>query len=86
MPRQSKATAKTPKPKLNELVLEKGSSGTKLFGGHIYEEYNQRLAGLRAYEIYDEMRKSDAQINATLSAMELPIRATMWYVEAGDTE
>lgn len=32
------------------------------------------------------MRKSDAQIFATLLAMELPIRSTLWTVEPGETE
>lgn len=32
------------------------------------------------------MRKSDAQIFATLLAMELPIRSTLWYIEPGETE
>lgn len=32
------------------------------------------------------MRKSDAQVFATLLAMELPIRATKWSVQAADNE
>lgn len=31
------------------------------------------------------MRSSDATINATLLALELPIRATKWYFEPGKT-
>lgn len=81
----------SPKPKntsgkiMNELGMEKGSSGTKLFGGMIYEEYNPKLAGLRGLTVYEEMRRSDAQVFATLLACELPIRSTLWYVEAGET-
>ncbi len=30
---------------------------------------------------FDEMRRTDAQINAVLMAMELPIRSTRWYIE-----
>lgn len=70
---------------MNELGLERGSSGTKLFGGMIYEEYNSKLMGQRGLQIYEEMRRSDAQVQATLLAMELPIRSTLWYVEAGET-
>lgn len=70
----------------NDLSIEKGSSGTKLFGGRIYEEYNPKLSGQRAYDVYDEMRRSDAQVFATLNAMELPIRSTLWYVKCGETE
>lgn len=32
------------------------------------------------------MRKSDAQVFATLLAMELPIRSTLWNIEPGQTE
>jgi len=70
---------------LNELSFEKWSSGTKLFWGQIYEEYNANLSGQRGLEIYEQMRRSDAQVYATLTAMELPIRSTLWYVEAGAT-
>lgn len=31
------------------------------------------------------MRRSDAQVYATLTAMELPIRSTLWYIDAGET-
>lgn len=67
---------------MNELGIERGSSGTKLFGGMIYEEYNSKLMGQRGLQIYEEMRRSDAQVQATLLAMELPIRSTLWYIEA----
>lgn len=62
-----------------------GASGTKIFGGKIYEEYNPKLQGLKGLETFEEMRRSDAQINACLLAIELPIRSTLWYIEPGST-
>ena len=32
-------------------------------------------------DIYEKMRKSDATVNATLLACEMPIRSTRWYIE-----
>ncbi|MFA9262982.1 MAG: hypothetical protein ACEQSB_06590 [Undibacterium sp.] len=68
-----------------DMMKALGASGTKIFGGQIYEEYNPKLAGLKGLEVYDEMRKSDAQVNACLLAIELPIRSTLWSIEAGCT-
>jgi len=68
------------------LVNELWASGTKIFGGWIMEEYNPELTGWTGLKKYDEMRKSDAQIFATLLAMELPIRSTLWSIEPGETE
>ena len=61
------------------------SSGTKIFWGMIYEEYNHKLAGQNGLTVYDEMRKSDAQVHASLLAIELPIRSTIWSIESGCT-
>lgn len=69
-----------------DLLNEAGASGTKIFWGFINEEYNPDLSGNNGLKKYDEMRKSDAQIFATLLAMELPIRSTLWTVEPGETE
>lgn len=35
---------------------------------------------------YDQMRKSDAQVFATILACELPIRSTKWFVDAARDE
>lgn len=89
MPKEKKnasapETAKTENAALG-VNSEIGASGTKLFGGNIYEEYNPKLSGTAGLAKYDEMRKSDAQVQATLLAMELPIRGTHWFVEPGET-
>ena len=36
-------------------------------------------------EIYDKMRRSDAQVSAVLLAMELPIRNAYWDIEPAKT-
>lgn len=62
-----------------------------MIAGYLSEEPNRKLAGQAGARIFDEMRRTDAQVNASLLAMELPIRATKWYVEPafnddGETE
>lgn len=65
---------------------EMGSTGTPIMYGYISEEINPKLRGVHWSKVYDEMRKTDAQVNASLLAMELPIRATKWYVEPAKNE
>lgn len=78
--------AKEIKTTNNELLNEYGASWTKILWGFIQEEYNSDLTGIAKFKKYDEMRKSDAQIFATLLAMELPIRSTLWTIQPGTTE
>lgn len=68
-----------------DMMKSVGATGTKIFGGQIYEEYNPKLAGLKGLEVYEEMRRSDAQVNACLLAFELPIRSTLWSIDPGAT-
>jgi len=59
-----------------------GLPGTPIFGGFLkdFGEYNSQLEGLPAIRTYEKMRRSDAQVAATLLACELPIRAAHWDV------
>src|SRR5579863_7327880 len=61
-----------------------GLSGTPIFSGFLQDfgEYNGTLAGRAAITTYEMMRRSDAQVAATLLACELPIRAANWDVQA----
>src|SRR5579872_2542455 len=54
-----------------------GVPGTPIFHGFLedFGEYNPELEGLTAVRTYEKMRRSDAQVAATLLACELPIRA-----------
>jgi hypothetical protein len=59
-----------------------GLPGTPIFGGFLrdFGEYNAQMEGLTAIRTYEKMRRSDAQVAATLLACELPIRAAHWDV------
>jgi hypothetical protein len=63
-------------------TLPVGLPGTPIFHGFLQDfgEYNPQLEGLTAIRTYEKMRRSDAQVAATLLACELPIRAANWDV------
>jgi hypothetical protein len=63
-------------------TLPAGLPGTPIFSGFLedFGEYNPQLEGLTAIRTYEKMRRSDAQVAATLLACELPIRAANWDV------
>jgi hypothetical protein len=70
---------KKPSIKKNEEI---GSTGTSIVGGYLSDtDYVPELTGSSALTIYDEMRKSDGVVKASLLACQLPIRATNWFVE-----
>ena len=62
--------------------VPRGLPGTPIFGGFLrdFGEYNPQVEGLAAIRVYEKMRRSDAQVAATLLACELPIRAAHWDV------
>jgi hypothetical protein len=62
-----------------------GLPGTPIFSGFLRDigEYNPQLEGQAAVRTYEKMRRSDAQVSATLLACELPIRAATWEVRPG---
>jgi len=64
------------------LTAEVGATGTPIFGGFLLElgEYNADLAWPASYLVYEQMRRSDAQVAATLWASKLPIRGGEWTV------
>jgi phage gp29-like protein len=64
------------------IPTELGVTGTPIIGGFLRDagEYNSALDGLSAFQTYEKMRRSDAQVAATLLAMKLPIRAADWTV------
>lgn len=79
-------TTPSKKLTLRELVERDGASGTYIVNGFLESDYNADLAGIAGLQKYDQMRRSDAQIRATLDVMALPIRSTEWYIEAGKNE
>lgn len=59
-----------------------GAPGTQFFAGMLTsEEYNPKLQGQAGITIYDEMRRNDSTVRATLLAVTLPIRQAIWRVE-----
>lgn len=66
---------------------EKGAPGTQFFAGYISgEEYNTKLQGQAGLKIYDEMRRSDGMIRATILAVTLPIRQAIWRIEPASND
>jgi len=59
-----------------------GGTGTSIFSGFITgEEFNPALEGEEGLVVYDKMRKTDAQVNATLLAILLPLLQATWELE-----
>ena len=74
-------------PKPSVPTSELGSTGTSFFSGILTnEEYNTDLQGSKGRDVFEKMRKSDAQVKATLLACELPLRAATWRVEPGSDD
>ena len=67
-----------PKP---EWRKEIGGTGTSLWRGFLDEDYNSNLKGTKWYATVDKMRHGDAQVQATLLAIQLPIRSAKWMVK-----
>ncbi|MGH9354777.1 MAG: phage portal protein family protein [Terriglobia bacterium] len=59
-----------------------GVSGTPITSGFLTDlgEYNAELMGRNAIPTYEKMRRSDAQVRATLMACKLPILSAKWEV------
>lgn len=61
---------------------EIGKSGTLIFNGIISaEEYNANLTGIRAYQKYEIMRRSDSTVRSALQIVKLPILSAKWDIE-----
>jgi hypothetical protein len=59
-----------------------GVSGTPITSGFLTDlgEYNPELMGRNAIHVYEQMRRGDAQVRATLAACKLPIQSAKWEV------
>lgn len=65
-------------------TLEIGDTGNEIYSGIVYDEYNTKLQGSRGFETYDEMRKSDGTVKATLLSVTLPVIRARWFVKPSD--
>lgn len=82
-PDASPATSDIPlRQTVNVQVSEVGSSGTSIFSGYFDEEYLQELRGRQAADVYDKMRRNDADVEMVLTAVKGPILRANWEVEA----
>lgn len=61
-----------------------GGSGTEIHGGFFDEEFLAELQGTEASDTYDKMRRTDARIKMSLSAVKNPIKSAVWQVLPGD--
>lgn len=60
---------------------EIGSAGKSTWVNMAREDYNPALAGQMGYKKFDEMRRNDAQVRATLRLIKTPVLGARWYVE-----
>ncbi|MGH9406347.1 MAG: phage portal protein family protein [Terriglobia bacterium] len=63
-----------------------GVSGTPITSGFLVDlgEYNAELMGRNAISTYEKMRRSDAQVRATLAACKLPVLSAKWEIVPAD--
>lgn len=60
---------------------EIGASGTDINSGTIAEDYNTALQFPNSIDNYNQMRKSDAQVQAAIDAVILPLATANWALE-----
>jgi hypothetical protein len=73
-------------PKKN-LTVEYGQGGVTYFDGFISnDEFNTKLTFPNGVLTYDKMRRTDAQVQALLYAVTLPILSADWEIEGDDEE
>lgn len=56
-------------------ISEMGVTGVTTYGAFTLDEYNPKLRGLNGMKVYDEMRRSDAQVRGSLRLVKTPITA-----------
>lgn len=57
-----------------------------VFGYLTGEDYNTDLDGFAMFANYNKMRLSDAQVNATLLMLKLPLKGATWIVKPGSDD
>jgi SPP1 gp7 family putative phage head morphogenesis protein len=69
----------TTKVKFN--TIAKGSAGTEIYAGYIFEEYLKDLRGTKWADKVDTMRRSDPIVKMILRALKLPLLSQNWFIE-----
>lgn len=70
-----------------EIVIHEsltGSYGTSIYGGYIQEDYLDKLDYSLKADIYDQMRRGDANVRMLTSATKNPIKAGTWEIDVGE--
>jgi len=62
-------------------MREFGNTGTDLVSGILNEDFNSALMFPYGIEIFDKMRKSDAQVQASLKAIKTPLLTANWVID-----
>lgn len=57
------------------------SGGVSSYSGIVKGEYLSQLQGQAGLKVYDQMRRSDAQVRSTLRLIKTPVVAGKWYME-----
>src|SRR5262245_55823730 len=71
----------------NPQTGEVGTPGTLNTYGYITgEDYNQDLDGYPMFPFFNKMRLGDAQVNATLLMLKLPLKGARWVVKPADRD
>lgn len=71
----------------SQLATEIGAGGVAFYNGTIdSDEFNAKLTGLQGVETYDKMRRTDAQVEALVNAIQLPVLAADWSIERPQDE
>lgn len=84
-PRQRRTSRRFGERPDKNATSELGGSGYVSFGQAIDPgEHNADLKGSKGIGIYDQMRRSDAQVRATLLALKLPLYSTKFHAYADD--
>jgi len=75
---------RTPAYRGEKATATYGVPGTPITSGFLVDlgEYNPELMGVNAVRTYEQMRRGDAQVRATLAAVKLPIQSAKWDVVA----
>lgn len=60
---------------------EIGTSSASPFTAFTRREYNYELQGLKGLQKYDQMRRSDGTVRATLRTIKTPVLAARWFIE-----
>lgn len=69
-----------------DMKKELGSAGNQIISGQIIDDPNPNFHTFEAAKYYDEMRRSDAMVRATIEMVRRPIMAASWRVPPVDQD